>query len=79
MAEKMLHLFKDKPPTLEEAQAIVGGLVEMVPLMNPENMQLIVNEEGLMHDLPVNTQASMIAGRRLVGPAIVLEGDAMWD
>jgi len=79
MAEKMLHLFKDKPPTLEEAQAIVGGLVEMVPLMNPENMQLIVNEEGLMHDLPVNTQASMIAGRKLVGPAIVLEGDAMWD
>ena len=75
----MLHFFKDKPPTLEEAQAIVGGLVEMVPLMNPKNMQLIVNEEGLMHDLPVNTQASMIAGRKLVGPAIVLEGDAMWD
>lgn len=79
MAEKMLHFFKEKPPTLEEAQAIVGGLVEMVPLMNPENMQLLINEEGLMHDLPVNTQASMIAGQRLVGPAIVLEGDAMWD
>ena len=78
MAEKMLHFFKDKRPTLE-AQAIVGGLVEMVPLMNPEKMQLIINEEGLMHDLPVNIQASMIAGRRLVGPAIVLEGDAMWD
>ncbi len=79
MAEKMLHFFKDKQPTLKEAQAIVGGLVEMVPLMNPEKMQLIINEEGLMHDLPVNIQASMIAGRRLVGPAIVLEGDAMWD
>ena len=59
----MLHFFKDKPPTLEEAQAIVGGLVEMVPLMNPENMQLLINEEGLMHDLPVNTQASMIAAQ----------------
>ena len=42
-------------------------------------MQLIINEEGLMHGLPVNIQASMIAGRKLVGPAIVLEGDAMWD
>ena len=50
MAEKMLHFFKDKPPTLEEAQAIVGGLVEMVPLMNPENMQLLINEE---HDATV--------------------------
>ena len=46
----MIHFFKDKQPTLEEAQAIVGGLVEMVPLMNPQKMQLLINEEGLMHD-----------------------------
>ena len=26
----MIHVFEDKKPTLEEAQAIVGGLVEMV-------------------------------------------------
>lgn len=65
------------PPTLEEAQAIVGGYVEMVML--PEGDQMLVNEDGLMLKLPLNTVASMIAGRPIVGDVVVLSGTAKWS
>ena len=41
----MIHTFTDKPPMLEEAQQLVGGLVEMVQTDIPDT-QIMVNEEG---------------------------------
>lgn len=41
----MIRTFSDKPPTLEEAQQLFGGLVEMVQTDIPDT-QIMVNEEG---------------------------------
>lgn len=38
--------------TLEEAQDYVGGYIEVIDL--PNNKVMIVNEEGLLLNLPVN-------------------------
>lgn len=79
-AERQVISFheRDERPTLEEAQAIVGGYVEMVvPSYNP-HLQLLVNEEGLLMRLPVNMEATCLAGRMIVGKAIVLTGEARW-
>ena len=38
--------------------------------------ELIVNEEGTIHDLPHNSKASAVAQQPIVGNAVVLRGDA---
>jgi hypothetical protein len=66
-------------PTLQEAQQLVagGGLVQLVTLANGD--QLLVDEEGLLKQLPVNFEASELAGVALVGDALLLQGGARWD
>jgi len=39
----------------------------------------LVNEEGLLLDLPWNEEATKYAQTGIVGNAIVLKGDAKWD
>ena len=56
--------------TFPEAQRLVGGMVEPVRLPNGDT--ILVNEEGLLMGLPINTAASLLAGKTLVGPAIYL-------
>ncbi len=73
----MLTHKTDKAPSLEEAQAIVEGMVELVRLH--DGSQLLVNEEGRMRDMPLNEEASNIAGFTIVGPALLLSGNAKWD
>ena len=68
---------KEKSPTLKEAQFYVGGLVEIVYLENGN--QMLGNEEGGMRNLPINHSASFAAGNMILGPALILEGDARWD
>jgi hypothetical protein len=65
------------PPTLKEAQEAVGGLVELLNLPNGD--QLLVNEEGLIYELALNPLASKYAGRYIVGPALLLKGEARWS
>ena len=74
--KKMLTTITDKRPTLREAQDIVGGYVEMV--IDTDLMQLMVDEEGLLKNLPFNPEASKMADRHIVGNALVLKGSAMW-
>ena len=74
----MIRTFSDKPPTLEEAQQLLGGLVEMVQTDIPDT-QIMVNEEGWMHGLEPNPEASLLAKQPLLGPAIILKGKAKWD
>ena len=68
--------YTDTPPTLEEAQAVVGGWVEMMTLPNGD--QLLVNEEGGVYGLPVNPEASVLAGTFIVGPVALLQGKGRW-
>ena len=74
----MITVMEDKKPTLEEAQKIVGGLVEMVHCPKQPDWQILVNEEGLLRDLPYNQEATELCGTGIVGHAIILKGDAKW-
>lgn len=56
--------------SLREAQAMVGGLVEVVHLRR--GWILLVNEEGLLRGLPYNLTASAVAGQPLVGPVALI-------
>ncbi len=60
------------PPTLKEAQAIVGGYVEFVYCKG--GVTLVVNEEGIIKYLPLNNLASLIYGAVICGDAILLMG-----
>lgn len=74
----MITVFEDRQPTLEEAQNIVGGLVELVYSPKQPDWQILVNEEGLFENLPFNPEATELCGTGIVGHAIVLKGDAKW-
>lgn len=59
------------PLSLHDMQQVVGGRIQLVYL--PDNRHIVVNEEGLIHGLPTNLNASNIAGRMLVGTAILTD------
>lgn len=67
---------KDEKPTLEQAQAIVGGWIEMITV---GDMQILFDEKGLLKQLPLNEKASEMFGRPLYGPVLILENKARWD
>lgn len=68
------EIITDVPPTLEEAQNFVGGYIEIIYLK--DGSQMIVNEEGRLFMLPQNKEASLIAGRCIVGNVLILKGNA---
>lgn len=51
-------------------QGKVGGLIEVVYLF--DDKQMIVNEEGLIKNLPINEKASIMANRNIVGDVVIL-------
>ncbi len=64
-------------PTLEEAQSIVGGLIECVAntYHKIKDADVIVNEEGLRYGLELNESANCICKIPLVGNVLVLKGE----
>ena len=60
--------YKKEKISLESAQDTVGGYVERVRC--PDGTVLLVNEEGRLNGLPVNEEASAIAGQMIVGNVI---------
>lgn len=56
--------------SLEQLQEIVGGYIEVVRFKEKD---LIVNEEGLLHGLPLNYWA-MQNGLNLVGTIVEING-----
>lgn len=52
---------------LEELQAIVGGLIQIIEINDTEIM--VINEEGKLENLPLNEQATAIYQKQ------VYEGD----
>jgi hypothetical protein len=74
----MIHVFNEEAPSLERAQELVGGLVEMVRSPTDPEIQILVNEEGLLRGLPFNEEASRLCDTGIVGDAIILKGEAKW-
>jgi len=64
-------VFDKQSPSLKEAQEIVGGYVELVNLNGGDAM--LVNEEGLLQELPYNDKASFLADRLVVGDVCVVK------
>tara|TARA_R110002051_G_scaffold225354_1_gene288294 strand:+ start:844 stop:1152 length:309 start_codon:yes stop_codon:yes gene_type:complete len=73
----VVYQFKKYRPSLEEAQTMVGGYIEEVSTPFKE-IQLYVDEEGLLKGSPVNMEASMLAMKTIVGDAVMLRGKAKW-
>ena len=84
---KIITDSKDEP-NLKEAQEFVGGMVEGITFPNGD--YLIINEEGKLKDLPLNSEATMmwratftkdkyLSGYDdfVVGPAILIKKDAL--
>ena len=59
---------------LEALQKIVGGYIETVTLTQ-EKAVVIVNEEGMLLGYGINPVASLISGRKIVGPALIVGVD----
>ena len=71
-----VHPKKGKVFTLEELQGFVGGYIERVPLGNDRYMWL--NEEGKLHDLPLNERATVLAiGSGAIHPHDCVVGDVL--
>lgn len=63
----------DHRPTLAETQQVVGGYIELVPLLKDKTM--VVNEDGRRMGLPVNSMATQLYRHcPILGDVIVLEG-----
>jgi hypothetical protein len=60
--------------TLDAFQSAVDGYIESVTLV-PGKAVMIVNEEGLLRNLPPNPAASMISNTKIVGTAIIVGVD----
>ena len=63
-------------PTLEEAQALVGGYIRFA--IDQPDMQVLVDDDGLSKELPLNNKASTLCKMPIVGNVVVLKGKAMW-
>ncbi|MBQ0161100.1 MAG: DUF3846 domain-containing protein [Bacteroidales bacterium] len=58
---------------LEELQEMVGGLIEIVHL--PKGMIAVVNEEGMILELPLNDAMAVLFGMPLWGDVLVCKSE----
>ena len=57
--------------TLKDMKVVIGGPIEVVHL--PNKTHIVVGVRASEQGLPTNLAASNLAGRRLVGPAIITD------
>ena len=62
-----------KTYSLKELQEFVGGYIELVSL--PDNLIMLVNEEGYNENLPPNNRVRLIFNKQIVGNAVVCPRD----
>lgn len=55
---------------LDELQTHIKGYIEVYPLRIPGHI-ILVNEEGLIHNMEFNNLASRIFGMKAVGPVMI--------
>ena len=87
MEQPITHRIDDKEPTYEEIKNMVGGYIEIA--YDDGNTQIVCNEEGKIHGLPVNEEATKewakLLGKNsfyempdiLVGACVILTGEAL--
>jgi hypothetical protein len=68
--------FSKNEISLQEAQELIGGYVEMTQLNS--DTQLLVDEEGLLKQKAFNDKLHELIGVKRVGHAILLSGDSQW-
>ena len=66
-----VHVQLFEEPLYQTIGKVVKGWTEIVRLPG-EPYVLIVNEEGLLLDMPVNAIASMLYHETIVGPAVIM-------
>ncbi|MEA2628997.1 MAG: hypothetical protein QOJ10_1457 [Chloroflexota bacterium] len=59
---------------LAEAQALVGGMIEIHPL--DDGRIIVINEEGKLEQLPINVEATIL-WRQTYGGRDVIVGDVL--
>lgn len=63
---KIEEVIQPKAPTYEDQRAFVGGLIQFVPhltkieLFDLKRGQMVINEEGMLLNLPYNAVATKI-------------------
>lgn len=67
--DKTIFYYQEEPD-LETIQKTVEGYFAIVPLLN--NKMMYVNEEGALKNLPVNSEASEIAGFKIYGKVLII-------
>ena len=67
--DKTIFYYKEEPD-LETIQKTVEGYFAIIPLLN--NKMMYVNEEGALKNLPVNQEASEIAGFKIYGKVLII-------
>ena len=65
----------DHRPTLEEAQEIVGGYIELVKVGG--NKTLVVDEDGRIKNKKQNDKATSILQASFIGPVTNIVGDVI--
>ena len=67
---------KNTQPNLKQLQEAVGGLFEIMPdcYVTKPNIQVIINEEGLIHGLAQNLQALEYCSYPIFGNVLILTG-----
>lgn len=63
---------QERQASLATLQAAVGGYIEAVAVPGDENLVLLVNEDGLLRQLPSNPWASAVALHPIVGDAVLI-------
>lgn len=64
-----------RTPTLDWLQKQVGGYIEVAAVCLQGKLRMVVNEEGLLQELPLNATATDLyrGTSNIVGPAVVLK------
>lgn len=63
----------EKSNLLSELQRLVGGSIERVPLFGRDDESLIINEEGLLLNLPPNPFAPFLFAGAFVGTGVKIK------
>ena len=61
---------KEATFSLKELQGYVGGFIE---ILHMQNKLMVLNDEGRLRSLPLNAEASRLAGAAVVGPVVVAD------
>jgi hypothetical protein len=71
--DKTEQPFEGDEPDLEVLQSLVGGWIELVPVAwAGKRRNAFVNEEGRLHKMPINPEASRAFGRVIVGTMVIV-------